>query len=193
MKRREVAAMLFLWLMGLSVVAYAAGQQATETSVNYGSVHQCIVTFEAAVNDVISTTFSSSPFALVQRPKGFYLDGYGVALTFLIDIHTAAVIHTPFGPVGTKSDDTPEMKNKRIEELKEKLIRLLQGSSDTFRQLRREDWITIVAYIEDRSIPDEPNANKTVLLSVLKKDLDELGHKSDRLKEFKARMKIVEY
>jgi hypothetical protein len=47
--------------------------------------------------------------------------------------------------------------------------------------------------MEDRNFPDEPSENKTIVLSVLKRDLDEFGNRSDRLKEFKQRMKIVEY
>jgi hypothetical protein len=31
------------------------------------------------------------------------------------------------------------------------------------------------------------------VLTALKRDLDELGHRNDRLREFKQRMKIVEY
>jgi hypothetical protein len=191
MKRRNGAAMLLLWIMGVSIMAPAYAQQTTDTKVDYGSVHQDIVGFEAVISDVINSIFSSSPFAVVQKPKGVYLDGYGLTFAFLINIHTA-VISTPFGAI-QRGDFTPELKKKRIEELKEKLIRVLQDNSDVFRQLPKEDWITIVAYVEDRNIPDEPNANKTVVLSALKKDLDELGHKSDRLKEFRLRMKIVEY
>lgn len=193
MKRRNGAAMLLLWIMGVSIMAPAYAQQTTDTKVDYGSVHQDIVGFEAVINNVINSAFSSNPFAIVQKPKGVYLDGYGVTFAFLINIHTA-VIYTPFGSVqGQGMAVTPELKKKRIEELKEKLIRMLLDSSDFFRQLPKEDWVTIVTYIEDRNIPDEPNANKTVVLSALRKDLDELGHKSDRLKEFRLRMKIVEY
>jgi hypothetical protein len=191
MKRRKVAAMLFLW-MGLSIAAHLSGQQTTEAKVDYAAVHQGILSFEAVINNTINSTFSSSPFAIVQKPKGVYLEGYGLLFAFLINIHTA-VINTPFGAVPRGDTTTPELKQKRIEELKEKLIRMLQDNSDIFRQLPKEDWVTIVAYVEDRNIPDEPNANKTVVLSSLKRDLDELGHRSDRLKEFRLRMKIVEY
>ncbi len=82
---------------------------------------------------------------------------------------------------------------QRIEDLKEKLIRVLQKNGDGIRQLRKDDNITIVAFIEDRNFPDEPNANKTIVMISSKKDLDELGHKDDRFKEFKQRMKIIEY
>jgi hypothetical protein len=191
MSRRGVAAVLFLLLLVLPIVAFASGQQAAETKVDYGSVHRDIVSFEAVITNVVNSTFSSSPFAVVQKPKGVFIDGYGIMFSFLINIHTA-VISTPFGAV-QRGGLAPDVKLKRIEELKEKLIRVMQDNSEVFRQLPKDDWITIVAYVEDRNIPDEPNANKTVVLSALRKDLDELGHRTDRLKEFRMRMKIVEY
>ena len=140
---------------------------------------QDILKFELVINDVINSTFSSSPFAVVQKAKGRLSAGYGISLTLLINIHRA-VINTPFGQVRERSDITPELKKRRIEELKEKLIRMLQDNGEIFRQLRKEDTVTIVAFFEDRNFPDEPNANKTIVLSALKKDLDELGHKIDR-------------
>jgi hypothetical protein len=191
MKRQYVAVRLFLWITVLSIAAHVYGQTPTDMKVDYASVRQGIVSFEAAIGDVVNSTFSSSPFAVVQKPKGVYLDGYGVTFAFLINIHTA-VINTPFGAV-QRGGITPDLKKKRIEELKERLIRTLQDNPEAFRPLPKEDWITIVAYVEDRNIPDEPSASKTVVLSAPKKDLDELGHKGDRLKEFRLRMKIVEY
>jgi len=110
----------------------------------------------------------------------------------MINIHTE-MINTPFGQVQRRPEISPEMKKKRIEELKEKLIRMLQDNGESFRQLRKEDSVTIVTFIEDRNFPDEPSANRTIVLSAFKRDLDELGRKTDRLKEFRQRMKIVEY
>jgi hypothetical protein len=167
-------------------------QENAAVKVDYASTQQEILKFEAVINDVINSIFSSNTFAVVQRAKGAYLEGYGVSFAFLINIHRA-VIRTPFGQVRSRPNLAPEMKKQRIEELKENLVHLLQDSGETFQQLRKEDCVTLIAFIEDRNIPDEPNANKTIILSALKKDLDELGHKSDRLKEFKQRIKIVEY
>lgn len=191
MKKRHVAAVLLLFMIGLPIAAHASGQQGTEVKVDYAAVQQGIVSFEGVITNSINSTFSSNPFAIVQKPKGVYLDGYGLTFAFLINIHTA-VINTPFGAI-QRGKVTPELKQKLIQDLREKLIRTLQDNSDVFSSLPREDCVTIVVYIEDRNIPDEPNANKTVVLSAQKKDLDELGHKSDRLKEFRMRMKIVEY
>ena len=167
-------------------------QEGLEIKVDYAATRREIQNFEAILNDVISSAFSSSPFALVQKPKGVYLQGYGVTLSFLINIHRA-VLNTPFGVVRQGADVTPELKKRRIEDLKEKLVKVLLDNGDSLHQLRKDELVTIVAFFEDRNFPDEPNENKTLVLSVQKKDLDELGGRDDRWNELKQRMRIVEY
>jgi hypothetical protein len=178
------------WVL-LSIPSWAI-QEARETKVDYVATQRDISRFEEVLNGLIDRTFSSSPFAVVQKAKGAYLPGYGISLTFTINIHRA-VINTPFGQVRRPSTVTPDIKRKLIEELKEKLIRAMYENGDNFGQLSKDDLITIVAFFEDRNFPDEPSENKTIVLSTLKKDLDELGGKVDRLKAFRQRIKIVEY
>ena len=144
----------------------------------------------AAINDVINN-FSKGTFGVVQRAKGVYLPGYGISFACLINIHLA-MVNTPFGVVA-RNEVTPEIKKQRIEELKNEMIRLLLDNGRGFQQLGREESVSITIFIEDRNIPDEPRANKSIVLSVPKKDLDELGQRNDRLKEFKQRVNVVEY
>jgi len=182
-----------LWIPAFSIAALPFGskQDVGDAKVDYKMAQKDIFKLELIINEVINSTFSSNQFAVIQPAKGYYLPGYGVSLSFSINIHLA-VIYTPFGEV-RKTTETLELKMQRIEDLKEKLIRVLQKNGDSIRQLRKEDNITIVAFIEDRNFPDEPNANRTIVMTVSKKDLDELGHKDDSFKEFKQRVKIVEY
>jgi hypothetical protein len=194
-KNHIAIVILLVWMLGLALAAQAGGKKKDSSNENikldYAAVHQEIIKFEAAINDVINSAFSSNPFAVVQKAKGAYLEDYGISLSFCINIHRA-IISTPFGQFRSQ-DTTSDLKKRRIEELKEKLIGALQENGDIFRQLQKENYVTIVAFFEDRNIPDEPNANKTIVLSALKKDLDEFGHKIDRLQQFKQRMKIIEY
>ncbi len=193
--KRGVAALIFCWILGFPFAGRtsAGKRENAEARVDYAATRQDIQRFESAVNEVVFSTFSASSFAVVQKAKGAYLEGYGVSFAFLVNIHRA-VVNTPFGEViRSRGEATPELKKRRIEELKEKLIRVLQNNGDIFRQLPGEDWVTIVAYIEDRNFPGEPSENKTIVMSALKKDLDEFGNRSERLKEYKQRIKIVEY
>jgi hypothetical protein len=195
-KEQLVVAVFIFWILGLPIAAQASGKKPDgdneNAKVDYSAANREILQFESVINKMITSTFSSSPFAVVHMAKGAYLEGYGIVFNFTINIHTA-VISTPFGQFRTREENTPELKKRRIEELKEKLIWMLQDNGEILRQLRKKDTVTIIAYFEDRNFPDEPNENKTILLSALKKDLDELGHKNNRLKEFKQRMKIIEY
>lgn len=188
--KRLVTALLLAAITGSPAQAAVAKQE--DTKQEYVSARQDILRFEGIINDVINASFSTSPFAVVQKPKGAYLQGYGFSFAFLVNMHRA-VKRTPFGTIRPKNEPTQELKRQRIEELKEKLIRVLQDSGENFQILRKEEYVTIIAYLEDWNLPDEPSSNKTIVLSALKKDLDEFARRSDRLKEFKQRMKIVEY
>ena len=192
--KRIVAILLLFAISGFSpAMQIVEGSQARgSANFDYTSAQQDILRFEAVVNNIIVDTFSASAFAVVQKTKGAYLAGYGISFAFLVNIHRG-VVNTPFGQVKPRSGATAELKKQRIEELKEKLILVLQQSGEIFEQLAKEDHITITAFIEDRNIPDEPNANKTIILTVLKKDMDEFGQRVERLQEFKKRVKIVEY
>jgi len=186
-----VAGMAF-WLLGLLSGAHAFPAMQGETGIEAASARREIQNFEAALNNAINATFSSSPFALVQKPKGVLLAGYGVTFSFLINIHRA-VINTPFGEVRTQPDVTPELKKRKIEELKDRLIRVLADNGDGLKQMSKGDTVSIVMFLEDRNFPDEPNENKTLVLSILKKELDDLGRSQERWKELKQRIKTVEY
>jgi hypothetical protein len=189
--KRAVAALWLLCFFSFSLVAQTSGNKPKrgDEGMDYVAVRQDIVRFEAALNDAIDT-FIKDPFGVVNKAKGAYLPRFGINFTFLINIQRA-IMNTPFGEV-RRHPATPEQKRQRIEELKEILIRLLQDNGKGFQQLSREDSIAIVAFIDDKNFL-EPSANKTIVLNVLKKDLDELGNKNERLKEFKQRIKIVEY
>lgn len=186
----------FLVVLALAIryepVAAQGPQGSTEAKIDYASARREIQNFEAIVNNVVSTSFSGAPFALSQKTKGAYIGGYGVIFNFLVNIHRA-LVNTPFGMVRRGEDITPEQKRRRIEELKDKLVQTMFEYGESFRQLPKGEVLTIVAFFEDRQFPDEETQNKTVVLSVHKRDLDELARGDDRWKELKQRMKIIEY
>lgn len=191
----HAVAFFFAWILVFVGVALPSGsnqESGDYARIDYARTQQDILKFEDMVNDVINSSFSTSPFALIQKAKGAYLPDYGINVSFMINIHRA-LIYTPFGQVRSNVAVSAENKRRRIEELKEKLIRVLLESGDNFQQLRKDDNVTIVGFFEDRNFPDEPNANKTMVLKVSKRDLDEFGQKAARYKDFRQRVKIVEY
>ena len=110
--KRNVAALLLLSILGLPLTAYSFdGKQTAEKKIDYAAIQQGILKFETAINELIGSTFRSSPFAMVQKTKGAYLNGYGISFTFLVNIHRAMVT-TPFGRKQSRAAATPELKKK---------------------------------------------------------------------------------
>jgi len=196
-KARAWRGRAWLSVILLSSVAWAfaasgtkGAQETGEVRVDYKSARRDIQNVEVAINTIIGSTFPG-PYAVVQNARGVHLPGYGFMFTFLVNIHRA-VINTPFGEVRNKNI-TPEEKKRRIEELKDKLVRMLLDNGDTLRQLRKDESVAVVVFVEDRNFPGDENQNKTMILRAFKRDLDELAHKENRWKELKQRMEIIEY
>jgi hypothetical protein len=186
-------------MMSAALVCVQVGAQAVtgsqgteEVKLDPAQIRLEIRNFETVLNNTVTAAFSSSPFALVQKVKGVYLPGYGMSFTFLINIHRA-MVSTPFGEIRRGESVTPDQKKRRIEELLNKLTAGLQENGGSFRQLRKEESVTIVAFIEDRNFPDEANQNKTVLLSATERDLQEFAGQTNRFQEFRQRVKTIEY
>ncbi len=183
-----------LVLLGLPARAQTpqSAQGEGDARVNYALARREIQAFETVLNNMIAAAFSSSPFALVQKTKGVYLQGYGTSFNFLINIHRA-MVSTPFGEIRRFENTSPEQKRKRIEDLTDKLVRTLLEYGSYLTQLPKDESVAIVAFYEDRNFPDEANQNRTVVISATKRDLEDFGGNQNRLKEFRQRVKIIEY
>lgn len=166
-----------------------AAQTVKEVKVDYSQVRPCIQGFEFAISEAINATFTNQ-LGIMQKPKGAYLRGYGYEFSFLLDIRRA--IQTPFGLLNNDPDTTPEQRKQRIENFKDKLVRVLLSRGPGMAQLQKNESIAIIAHFEEFN-PAEGTVSKTLILSVLKSDLDAVGNRQDRLDEFKQRVKTVEY
>jgi hypothetical protein len=192
--KKSAAVLILLALAIFSPAAFPAGKkQDFADKVDFPSLNQEIQRFEGVLNNVINSAFSELAF---QKAKGVYFQEYGTSFSFLVNIHVAAnvaAVNTPFGQFKSREALVLEAKRRRIEELKDKLIAALQNYGVILHQLKKEQYVSVVAHIEDRNFPDEPSANKTIVISVLKKDLDEFSNRKDLYSQFKQRIKIIEY
>jgi hypothetical protein len=184
-RRFSGVAVLLAVLAGPLLAQGSRVAQQPEVKVDYATARREIVGFESILNKAIAPTFVSSPFGLVQKPKGVYLPGYGVTFTLLINVHRV-VVDTPFGQI-KRGEINPELKKKIVEDIKDQLIRTILENGASLSQVRKEDSVTVVAFVEDQNFPDEPNQNKTIVLSVLKRDFESNSGKD------RQRIKILEY
>ena len=167
-----------------------AAQGPKAASVDYAQMRPSIQSFEKAIYEASSMTFGD--LGIVGKPTGVYLQDYGYMYIFLVNTRWGRITaQTPFGPLTSGTGLSPKEKKKRIDDYKEQLVRVLFSQSNALPQLEKNKYITIAASLEESN--PEGTVNTTMILSVLKSDLDELGNKADRYNEFKQRVKIVEY
>lgn len=178
-------------VLGFSCLPLAA-QNTKATRVEFAQVRPFIQSFETAINREVAAAFPG-PFGVQQMAKGFYMPGYGYEFTFLVNVRRG-LVNTPFGAYEPDANNTPERRKQLIDGLKEQLLHLLLGAGNGTGKLQKDESVAIIAFFEERD-PLNPagNASKTLILSILKGDLDELANKQDHFNEFKQRVKIVEY
>jgi hypothetical protein len=167
-----------------------AGQNAKGGHVDYTQARSSIQKVESAILAAINTTFNN-PLALFVKPKGAYLQGYGYTFSFLVNIRWG-LIHSPMGAFKSDSDLSADERKQRIAELRDSLVKVLFYLGNGMALLEKGEVVTVTAFFEETNL-DVGTVSKTVILSVLKSDLDELGTRQERFNDFKQRVKIVEY
>lgn len=184
------ASMLLLSI--ISGHAFPQGKApASRPIMGYDSIKKELQLFETILNKKLELQFPVHRLVIVDRPKGVYLKGYGVVFTFLINVNRAS-FKTPFGEHKLGEIETPEQKKRRIRELKEMLVKTLSDYAGAMDQLNASDNVVIVAYFEDNNELDELKKNKTVVISVLKRELNEYKVKAN-YQEFRKKVNILEY
>lgn len=147
--------------------------------------------FERIVSEVVKQNFTH-PFAFPAEPEGVYLNGYGVVVSFHLNINRS-FIRTPFGDKRIRGMEETRSTEEQIQILRTALISCLADYGITFKQLTGEDRIAVSAHVEDRNELD-PSKNRTiVLLSVSKSDVERYARKEISLEEFKRRVESVLY
>lgn len=189
-KLRIFCVLSIIILVALSERVPVHGKSLEARTVDYQRIKKDIQIFESIVNTKLSQQFPN-PLALVERAKGFYIKGYGVTFTFLVNINRTHIL-TPFGRTKVGRPETQEQKKKRVEEIKEMLIKTMSDHAGAIDQLAPDDYICIVAHFEDNNELAEVNKNKTIIMRVRKKGLNDYIVKRD-YQEFKRRTEIIEY
>ncbi len=151
--------------------------------------------FEGIVGNVLNQKFTH-PYALESEPMATYVQGYGIVVTFHLNINRAT-IRLPFGDViqsrAVVEEAEKRSRDEQIETLQEAMSECLAAYASAIKQLSGHDRVTVNAHVEDRSERD-PKRKKTILvLSSLKDDIDLLAMRKITPEEFRSRLSKVRY
>lgn len=146
--------------------------------------------FERIVGEILTQNFPN-PFALTGQAEGSYVQGYGVVVSFHLNINRSR-IRTPFGEIPARTDGQPS-KAEQLNLLRESMIRCLADYGSAFKQLEAQDRVSINAHVEDRNELDATKKRTIVVISTSKEDLDLYGTEKITFEQFEDRIEVLQY
>ncbi|MBZ5554108.1 MAG: hypothetical protein LAO21_15435 [Acidobacteriia bacterium] len=175
---------LLVILLGTSALVSKPGQDLT-------AIKQNIEVFEGILSTVLQQGFPD-PFAVLEKPKGAYLDGFGTVFSFEIDI---ATVKRPnlFSQARSTPEEEKKAFNERLPKLKELMEKTLAEHGDSMTSIGPEEQIAVVAQLFNSGFLSRPLELKTVTVRTAKKNL--LEYKAGRLnyEDLKKKMEVSQY
>jgi len=186
--RRNAWIWASLTLVALLLMSSVIG---SAPALNLPAVKQNIEVFEGILSTVLQQNFPD-PFAVLEKPKGAYLEGFGTVFSFEIDI---ATVKRPNLFLQSRSTPEEEKKvfNERFPKLKDLMEQTLAEHGDSMTSIGPEDRIAIVAQLFNSGFLSRPMELKTLVVRTVKKNI--LDYKAGRLSyvDLKKKMEVTQY
>lgn len=175
------------FLMGVATGGVAWAQ----AEMNFLSLKSDTQVFEKVVNERLKQAFST-PYAVTGDPQGVYLQGYGLVITFHLNI-SRTTVRTPYGELDLSEKYGKIRRDEQVNRAKDVMMRCLQDYSSSIRQLAAHDRISLGARVEDRNELDPVKRQTLIVLTVMRDDLELYQTKRISEDEFKKRVHTIEY
>jgi hypothetical protein len=165
------------------------GQQAMDLKSLKGDT----LVFQRILDERLKQGFSD-PFAVTGQPQAAYLQGYGIVVSYHLNINRY-VVRTPFGEVEAQKGGTFARMNRehQLETVKDISLGCLADYSPAIKQLGAHDRISVSAHVEDRNELDPAKRTTVVIVTALKDDVDLLAMRKISDEDFRKRVTVVEY
>jgi hypothetical protein len=148
--------------------------------------------FEAVIDETIAQTFGP-PFGLLEKTKGTYLPGFGLAFSLEVNLYPTRVLNpfdmTPLSKA--ELEKTQKLKLERIATIKRSVPRLLADHAMSLRNLNADDSVAVVVHLFEMQ-PGDAKLPEQLVIETRKSDLNQFWDKKISYEELVGRMKILE-
>jgi hypothetical protein len=148
--------------------------------------------FEAVIDGTMAQTFAP-PFGLLEKTKGTYLPGFGLAFSLEVNLYPLRP-PTPFDahPMSkAELERARKIEVERITTIKDSVPRLLADHAISLRSLSSHDSIAVVVHLFEMQAGDTKLPEQLVI-ETRKSDLDRFWDKKISYEELVDKMKIWE-
>jgi hypothetical protein len=148
--------------------------------------------FEAVIDGTMAQTFAP-PFGLLEKTKGTYLPGFGLAFSLEVNLYPTRVPN-PFNmtPLSkTELEKAQKMKLERIATIKKSVPRLLADHAISLRDLSSDDSVAVVVHLFEME-PGDTKLPDQLVIETRKSDLDQFWDKKISYADLVGKVKILE-
>jgi hypothetical protein len=148
--------------------------------------------FEAVIDGTMAQTFAP-PFGLLEKTKGTFLPGFGLAFSLEVNLYPLRP-PSPFNmsPLSkAELDKALKVKLERIAIIKHSVPRLLADHAMSLRDLTSDENVAVVVHLFDMG-PGDDRFPGQLVIEARKSDLDQLWDKKISYQELVAKIKILE-
>jgi hypothetical protein len=148
--------------------------------------------FEAVIDETMAQTFAP-PFGLLEKTKGTYLPGFGLAFSLEVNLYPLPT-PTLFDPHPTSKVDLEKARKvqvERIATIKESVRRLLADHAISLRELGSDESVAVVVHLFVMQ-PGNTELPGQLVIETRKSDLNQFWDKHISYQELAAKMRILE-
>jgi hypothetical protein len=146
--------------------------------------------FENIINTALRQAVPH-PMLIAEKARGSYLEGYGIAFTMTINLNRKLIIF-PKSKSSDKADSSKDPTHEFMVKIRRTLTSVLGLYGDTIKQLNDDAHISIVVHVLSRSVINNENFTRIMVLSTTKNVIAEHRRKLNS-REFHSKVHYIEY
>ena len=135
-----------------------------------------------------------NPLFIAEKPRGAYLDGYGITFSFTLNMNRSLVLFPKPSTQKTQpvpTDDTSLARNMAA--VRKCLTEILGQYGATLKQLPGDSKISIIAHVLKRSVDPNLQTNRIMILTITRADVEQYQREKISFEDFKKRVSYLEY
>lgn len=148
--------------------------------------------FEKIVAELLRQSFQN-PFSIAAEPRSTYLPRYGLVLSFHLKLNRAVLPGLGSGREAQAAGPGAESIDQELAKVRELMLRSLGEYGSTLKHLRGDDWVSLCAFVEDRSQLDPVRRRHDLAVSVQRRWIDEYARGLISWEGFVERAEVLEY
>lgn len=178
------------WI-GVLVAVFGIAVSGGSFAEDFAPVKQNVEVFEAVLSTILQQSFSQ-PFAVLEKPKGAYLSGFGAVFSFEVDL-AAETRPNLFNQTRSSAEEVRKSYLEKLPHLKEAMLKALTEHGDSLTVLRPDEQVAIIAHLFDSGFSSSAPPYRTVIVRTPRKNIQDYKAGRISIEELKKRIEVVQY